>query len=154
MFEWLKDHAWETWLGLGIVLGVIEMISLDMIFVMLATGAGVGMLAALVGLPIGVQVLLAVAASVAALTLVRPSLVKRLQKGPDLEIGHSRLVGQEGVVLREVTATSPGLIKISGEEWTARPYDSTLTIAAGTHVEVFSISGATALVHPVGELPL
>ena len=29
--DWLRDHAWETWLGLAIVLGVAEMFSLDLV---------------------------------------------------------------------------------------------------------------------------
>ena len=34
--DWIRDHLWETWLGLSIVLGVAEMFSLDLIFAMLA----------------------------------------------------------------------------------------------------------------------
>ena len=32
--DWIRDHLWETWLGLSIVLGVAEMFSLDLIFAM------------------------------------------------------------------------------------------------------------------------
>ena len=50
--DWLQEHAWETWLALTILLGVAEMVSLDLILIMLAAGAFVGMLTALLGLPI------------------------------------------------------------------------------------------------------
>ena len=55
--DWIRDHLWETWLALSIVLGVAEMFSLDLILGMLAAGAVVGMALALLGLPVAVQVL-------------------------------------------------------------------------------------------------
>ena len=91
--DWLRSHQPETWLGLAIVLGVAEMFSLDLILAMLAAGALVGMLAAIIGLPFAVQVLAGAAASVALLAILRPSLVKRLHGGPDLMTGHAKLVG-------------------------------------------------------------
>ena len=62
--DWIRDHLWETWLALSIALGVAEMFSLDLILAMLAAGAVVGMVAALIGLPVVAQILLALAASV------------------------------------------------------------------------------------------
>ena len=41
---------------------------------------------------------------------------------------------------------------MAGEVWSACPYDETTSIAPGVTVEVFAIRGATAYVHPVGEL--
>lgn len=150
--EWFEAHAWQAWLGLGITLGVLEMFSLDLILLMLAVGAGVGMVAALAGLPLVAQALVAVAASAAMLLVVRPSMARRLHGGPELTLGHSKLVGQQGVVLEPVSQQTPGRIKLAGEVWTARPYDDTLTIEPGETVDVLQIKGATALVHPVPRL--
>ena len=61
--DWLQGHLPEAWLGLAMVLGVAEMFSLDLILIMLAGGAVAGMLAALLGLPFAVQVLIAAAAA-------------------------------------------------------------------------------------------
>src|SRR6478735_9168699 len=96
--DWLRDHAWETWLGLTILLGLAEMVSLDFVLLMLAGGAAVGMIAAMVGAPVALQVVLASVAALAALLLVRPNVVKRMQTGPDLALGHGKLVGQQGLV--------------------------------------------------------
>jgi membrane protein implicated in regulation of membrane protease activity len=150
--DWIRDHLWETWLALSIALGVAEMFSLDLILAMLAAGAVIGMVAALVGLPIFIQVLAALGASVAMLALVRPTFVKRLHGGPELSLGHGKLVGTQGLVVAEMNGLASGRIKIGGEEWSAMPYDETMTIAAGETVEVFAIKGATAYVHPVGRL--
>ena len=150
--DWLRDHAWETWLGLTIVLGVAEMFSLDLILIMLAAGALVGMITAVIGLPIALQVLAASAASLAAIAMVRPTMVKRLHSGPELSLGHGKLVGRQGIVTDEISGLSSGRIKLAGEFWTAEPYDDTLRIAAGETVEVLEIRGATAIVHPVARL--
>ena len=150
--DWIRDHLWETWLALSIALGVAEMFSLDLILAMLAAGAVVGMVAALIGLPVFVQILTALAASVAMLALVRPAFVKRLHGGPDLALGHSKLVGTRCLVTEEITGLAAGRIKAGGETWTALPYDENLRIAAGETVEILQIKGATAYVHPVGTL--
>lgn len=152
MFDWIRDHAWETWLGLAILLGLAELISLELILVMLAAGALTGMLAALLGLDLVFQALAAAVAAVAMLALVRPSLMQRLHNGPELTLGHNKLVGLQGVVTAPISSLAPGRIKVSGEEWTAEPYDDTLSIAAGETVEVLQIKGATAYVHPVARL--
>lgn len=146
---WLAD--WQAWLGLAVVLGVLELVSLDLVLLMLAAGALVGTVAAVVGLPGAIQVLAALSASVAALALVRPSVVKRLHGGPTLVLGHDALVGRQGLVIEQVSATG-GQIKIDGDVWTARPYDDDSVIEQGSTVDIFMIKGATALVHPVPEL--
>jgi membrane protein implicated in regulation of membrane protease activity len=151
--EWLGDHLWAAWLVLAVALGAAEMLSLDLIQLMLALGAQVGALVAQAGQPFLVQVLLAAGGATAMLALVRPNLVKKLHQGPDLVTGHNRLVGQQGVVTEQLSAHTTGRVKVGGEVWSAAPYDETLTIAPGAVVEVFAIRGATAYVHPVGELP-
>jgi membrane protein implicated in regulation of membrane protease activity len=150
--EWLGDHLAAAWLVLAVGLGVAELVSLDLILIMVAVGAIVGALAALASFPVILQVLLAAGGSAAMLALVRPNLVKKLHQGPDLVTGTGKLVGQQGVVTEELSIHHPGRVKVGGEIWSACPYDESLTIAPGATVEVFAIRGATAYVHPVGEL--
>lgn len=150
--DWLSEHAWQAWLSATLLLGMAEMLSLDLVLAMLAAGAAVGMVAALIGAPGFLQVLLAVGAAVAALAVVRPGAVRRLRQGPELKLGHGKLVGQQGIVVEPMSGIETGRIKLAGEIWSARPYDETLEIAAGATVDVLEIRGATALVHPVPEL--
>ena len=148
----LGDHLAAVWLGMAILFGIAEMASLDLILAMLALGALVGMITALLGAGIGVSAIAAALASVASLALVRPALVKRLHSGPELSLGHGKLVGQQGIVTERITGLEAGRIKLSGEIWSAKPYDETLTIEPGNTVEVLEIRGATAYVHPVPSL--
>jgi membrane protein implicated in regulation of membrane protease activity len=147
--DWFDD--WQAWLALAILLGVAELFSLDLVLLMLAGGALVGVLVALLGLPVAVQIIAAVAASVGMLALVRPSVVRRLHTGPELTLGHAALVGKQAVVVSEVSADA-GQVRINGELWTARPYDETRIIPQGARVDVLQIKGATALVHEIPQL--
>ncbi|WP_203337913.1 NfeD family protein [Nocardioides limicola] len=150
--DWLQDHAWQIWLGAAITLGVLEMLSLDLVLLMFAAGATVGMVAAMVGLPVWAQVIAAGLSSAAMLYLVRPSVVRRLHGGPELRLGAAKLVGMQGTVTTPISALAPGRIKVDGEDWTALPLDETLRIAEGETVDVIRIDGATAYVHPVPRL--
>ncbi|HCB05721.1 MAG TPA: NfeD family protein [Nocardioides sp.] len=147
--DWLSEHLAGVFLGLAIVFGIAEMFSLDLVLLMLAMGALVGMVAALLGAPGAVAAIVAAAASVGCLALVRPALVKRLHSGPELSLGHGKLVGRQGIVTERITGLEAGQIKLAGEIWTARPYDETLSIEPGSTVEVLEIRGATAYVHPI-----
>jgi len=147
--DWLGDHLAGVFLGLAIVLGIAEMFSLDLVLLMLALGALVGMVAALLDAPFAVAAIAAAAASVASLAIVRPPLVKRLHSGPELSLGHGKLVGQQGIVTERITGLESGRVKLSGEIWSAKPYDETIAIEPGATVEVLEIRGATAYVHPV-----
>jgi len=150
--DWLGDNQWAGWLALAIGLGVAEMFSLDLILIMVAVGAIAGMVTGVLGAPFLLQVLAAAGASIAMLALVRPGVVQRLHTGPDLRLGHGKLVGQRGVVTEQITYDEHGRIRLAGEIWSAAPYDEHLTITPGETVEVFEIRGATAYVHPVPTL--
>lgn len=150
--DWLSDHVWAAWLAAAALLAVAEMFSLDLVLIMLAVGAIVGVGADLVNLPLVLQVLLAGGSAVAMLALVRPSVARRLHSGPDLTLGHSKLIGQRGVVTAELSGLQVGRVRLGGEEWSAAPYDEHDTILAGQTVEVLEIRGATAYVHPMPSL--
>jgi membrane protein implicated in regulation of membrane protease activity len=144
--DWLSDHMWEGWLGLAVLLGALELVSLDLFLAMLAGGAVVGAIAALIGAPLALQVVLALISAVGLLGVIRPNVVRRLHQGPDLKTGAEALIGKRATVLRELAHGTPGRVKIGGEEWTAEPYDEDDRIEAGEVVDVVQIKGATAYV--------
>jgi len=150
--DWLRDHMWEAWLGLAVLFGVLELISMDLFLVMLAGGAIVGAVTALLGGPVVLQIVLALISSVALLGILRPTVVRRLHAGPDLKTGADALIGKRATVLRELAYGTPGRVKIGGEEWTAEPYDEDDRIEPGELVDVVQIKGATAYVLRVHRL--
>ena len=80
------------------------------------------------------------------LALVRPSVVKRLHAGPS-SARPRQLVGSRGVT-ETGHRLEPGRVKLAGEIWTRRALRRDATIEAGAKVEVFEISGATAVRPP------
>jgi membrane protein implicated in regulation of membrane protease activity len=139
-------EAWQGWLALAVLLVVLELFSLDLVLLMLAAGALAGMTADLLGAGVWGQVLAALVTSVAALGLVRPNVVKSLRSGPTLQMSHERMVGQEAVVVQQVSSQG-GLVRVAGELWSARSYDRDQVIEVGHTVEVFEVTGASVLVH-------
>jgi len=150
--HWLGDNLWAVWLAIAILLGIGEIASLDLVLVMLATGALGGMVTSMVTDSVAAQVLVAVVVAVAMLGVVRPGLARRLHSGPELILGKDALVGMRAVAVGRLSAHTPGQVRLEGVLWSAQPYDETLTIEDGTLVEVLQIRGATAYVHPIPTL--
>jgi membrane protein implicated in regulation of membrane protease activity len=137
---------WLIWLIFAVVLGVAEIFTLT---AALGVLAGAALLTAVLAtiLPVPFQLLAFVIASIAGVVLVRPIALRHLRQ-PQLErFGVDALVGKPAYVLEEVTGRG-GRVRIGGEEWTARAYDETLAIPAGTVVDVMEIRGTTAFVYP------
>lgn len=144
--DWIRDHASETWLIVAVTLGVLELLSTDLILLMLAGGALVGMVVALTGGPFVLQMLLGLSVAVGLLALVRPGMIKRLHSGPDLKIGPEALIGKRGFVLEIVAHATPGRVKIGGEVWSAKPFDEDDRLDEGEAVDIVAIRGGIALV--------
>jgi membrane protein implicated in regulation of membrane protease activity len=142
----MSDYDWALWLGLALVLGLVEVTTLDLTFLMLAAGALAGAGAAGVGAPFLLQVAVAVVAAVGMLAVVRPVALRHLRTPPAIRTGTAALVGAEAVAIARVDAHG-GQVKLKGEVWSARTYDPSAVIEAGRDVEVMEIDGATAIVY-------
>lgn len=140
------------WLVLAATLGVAEFFTLTLALGLLAAAALVAAVAAGLGAPVLVQVLAFAAAAGAGLLVVRPIARRHMRRPPLIREGSDALVGKSAVVVQEVTATH-GLVKLAGEDWSARAFDETHTLPAGTLVDVMEIDGATAVVYPRALLP-
>ena len=138
---------WIAWLIAAVVLGVVESVTLTLAFGLLAGAALVASVAAGLGASVPIQLLAFAVTGGIGLVAVRPIAKRHLALPPLSREGSDALVGRSALVTREVSATG-GLVHLSGDDWSARPYDEDLVIPAGVRVDVFEIQGATALVHP------
>jgi membrane protein implicated in regulation of membrane protease activity len=138
---------WIAWLIAAVALGVVESLTLTLAFGLLACSALVAAVAAGLGASVAIQLLAFAAAGAVGLVAVRPIAKRHLALPPVTRDGSDALVGRSAMVTREVSSTG-GVVHLSGEDWSARPYDEDLVIPAGVRVDVFEIQGATALVHP------
>ena len=149
MGEWFRSAAeqpWLLWIAAALVLGIIELTSLDLIFLMLAGGALAGAAAAGLGAGAAGQVVVALAAALLLAATVRPVLLRRLHVPPASSTGTAALVGRAAVALSEVTDRG-GLVKLAGETWSARTAPGAV-LGPGDDAVVTAIEGATAVVAP------
>jgi membrane protein implicated in regulation of membrane protease activity len=137
--------AWLIWLIAAGVLAGVETLSLDFVLVMCAGGAVAGAATAAAGAPPAIQVLVAAVVAIGLLAFVRPVARRHLAGEGAQLMGTQALIGKQAIVLSEVDAHN-GLVRLNGQPWTARAYDTTQTMAAGSTVRVMEISGATAVV--------
>lgn len=147
----LIQWAWVVWLVVALVCFIIEMVTLEFTFLMLGLGSLVGLVSSLTGLPWWVQILIAAAACLLLLFLVRPSLLHRLQRGGDsARTNVDALMGMGGEVTRTFERLAGEVTLQNGETWTARlsPVTRPRDLDVGERVVVTAIEGATAIVVP------
>ncbi|MDQ0756426.1 membrane protein implicated in regulation of membrane protease activity [Arthrobacter sp. B3I4] len=146
MFEWLADNWWALWLTVFLVFAVVEMLTLDLFFIMLGGGALAGLISAFAGADFWLQIVIFSVVSLLMIGFVRPVALKHLRSSPaDQRSNVERLIGEPALVMESVTESS-GLVKIGGDIWTARSKGGVL--APGQHAVVSAIDGATAVVVP------
>lgn len=136
--------TWLIWVSAAAVLAAAELLSLDLVLIMLAGGAASAGVAAAFDTPLIVEAIVFAAVSAILLLLVRPVARRHLRVGRTAT-GVEALTGAPALVMEAVDAHS-GQVKIGGEIWSARAYDATQTLEPGERVHVMEIAGATALV--------
>jgi membrane protein implicated in regulation of membrane protease activity len=137
--------VWLIWVVAAGALAAAEALSLTFVLVMFAGGAAAGAITAAAGGPVGLQFIVAIAATLALLLGVRPVAKRHLAAGTGARTGTDALVGKEAIVLSEVDGHN-GRVRLNGGEWSARSFDRAQVLPAGTVVRVMEISGATAVV--------
>ncbi|HEX7525354.1 MAG TPA: NfeD family protein [Gaiellaceae bacterium] len=139
--------AWLAWSIAAVALVVGEILTPGLFFLgPVALAAIAGAVASLFGAPLWLQLLVFAGSSFASLGLLRPIARRHLTMPHAIRTGAAALVGAPAVVLQRVDANG-GLVRIGGEDWSARAYMPDQVLEPGVQVEVAEISGATALVY-------
>ena len=136
---------WVVWLVLAGGLLLVELLSLTFVVGLVSAAAAATAIAAVLGVPVAGQIGVFAGSNAVLFLLVRP--FERLhRRSPALTTGAAALTGKSAVVLEPVTEHS-GRVKLGGETWAARII-GVGELAAGTHVIVESVDGATLVVFP------
>lgn len=136
-----------VWIIAAVVFGILEVVSLDLVLIMLAAGALAGAGAAAAGAPFLLQAGVAGGVAVLGIFAVRPIALRHLRSTPEALTGVDALIGQKVTVTEEVTAES-GRVKLAGDIWSARMEDAWDPLAVGATGTVVAIDGATAIIRP------
>jgi membrane protein implicated in regulation of membrane protease activity len=149
----MEDWLWLWWVIGALLLGVVELLTVDFTFLMIAVGALAAAAAAWIGLPWWGTVIVFAVVSVVMLALVRPLMLSRLKlKGEAKPIaGAAALVGRSAEAVTAIDEHG-GRAKIGGDVWTAR-IEGEGVLEPGTDLVVTAIDGATAVVAATGGAP-
>jgi membrane protein implicated in regulation of membrane protease activity len=136
------------WFAAAGVLLVVEMLTVDLLFASLAFSALLAAGANGLGYGVAIQGVVFGIGAVGSLLFLRPIALRHLKKKPaDHATNIEALIGAPALTLSLITEND-GLVKLSGETWSARSNKG--EIENGARVEVIAIEGATAVVKRKG----
>lgn len=134
------------WLIAAVLLAIGELLTPGLFFLGPVALAAVGAaITAGIGGGIVLQLIVFILVSLASLAFLRPIARRHLHMPALTRTGTAALVGTKAIVLQRVDANG-GLVRIGGEEWSARAFFEEQSLEPGARVEVAKIEGATALV--------
>ena len=140
---------WHWWAALAIVLLIAEIFVPGFWLFCISMGCFAASGAAGFGLGFGAQLIACAIVSLVAFFAVRPLLMKRMWKGPDVRTNVDALVGQRGRVSQDF---EPGLrlgrVAVGGDDWRAE-CTSDRALRTGDLVEVLRVESNTLIVKPV-----
>lgn len=136
------------WMGLFIVLLVIEIATVSLISIWFCLGALAAVVSVLLGADLYIQLLVFAVVSCIALILTRP-IAKKYFKAPHRATNVNALIGQEVMVLSDIdNDAGKGEIKINDVIWPARTTDGK-KVLAGEKVIIDSVKGVKLYVSEI-----
>ena len=135
-----------VWVAAIAVFVVVELATTALTTIWFAGGALAALLITAAGFPVWAQAVTFLVVSIALLVLTRPLANKYFNK-KTVKTNAESLIGREAIVTEEINnLRNEGVVTVSGQEWTARTEDNTLTVAAGTVVKILRIEGVKLIV--------
>lgn len=133
------------WAVAIVAFGVLEGMTAQLVSIWFVFGSITGLIAAICGAPIILQVIIFVLVTIITLIATRPIVKKKLNTKVQ-PTNADRCIGQDGVVIEEINNLAPsGQVKADGKIWTARSFDQSV-IPNGTVVTVEKIDGVKLIV--------
>lgn len=139
------DMATTIWIAAIIIFGVVEAATAGLTSIWFVLGSVAGLIAAVCGGPVWLQVGLFFAVSIAALAFTRP-LVVRLMKKDIRPTNADRVLNSVGRVTERIDNALPsGAVYIDGKTWTARSADGEV-IEPDAAVRILRMEGVKLIV--------
>lgn len=134
------------WLiGLAVLL-VIEIVTLGLTTIWFAGGCLVAFVAAMLGAPLWLQIVLFFVVSIVMLFFTRPVALRYFNRNRE-RTNYESLEGRDGKVTERIdNFNQTGVVVVAGQEWTARTADDSEVIEAGEAVVIREIKGVKLIV--------
>ncbi len=137
-----------VWAVLIIVFAITEAVTSGLISIWFSIGALAGMLIALIGLPVWMQILVFLVVSGIILLVTLP-LSERMINQKTVKTNADRVLGATGIVTETIdNLSSKGRVEVLGQSWRACSSDSTI-IPIQSFVAVKEIDGVKLIVETV-----
>lgn len=134
------------WLVVLVVLVVIELLTMGLTTIWFAGGALIATVAAVLGAPMVVQVILFLVVSGVLIIFTRPLAVKYFNKDR-VRTNAESLVGRQAIVISEIdNLQGIGQVNVGGMEWSARTRIDGVRLPVGTVTTVLGINGVKLIV--------
>ena len=137
-----------VWVFCAVVFGIVEACTAAVVSIWFVGGCIVAAIAASIGAPIWLQIMLAIAASAGLLVGFRKMLIAQGNAAPKIlaSTDTENVEGKVGVVSTEIVAGKPGQVCVNGIEWTARGVNDGDSFAVDTRVVVCRLDGCCCYV--------
>lgn len=134
------DMSTIIWIAAIVIFGVVEAATVGLVSIWFVIGSVAGLITAVLGGMIWLQVVMFFIVSIAALIATRP-LVRKLAKKGEVATNADRVLGGTARVTETIDNTVPtGEVYIDGKTWTARS-ESGVVIPPETLVQVLRLEG-------------
>ena len=134
------------WLIIFVACIVVEIITMGLTTIWFAGGSLIASVAAAIGAPLWLQIVLFVAVSLLLLYFTRPIAVKYFNRDR-VKTNAESLVGKQAIVISEIdNLQGIGQVTVGGQEWSARTTEEGITLAVGSVVIIRAISGVKLMV--------
>lgn len=141
MINWML-----VWLLVFVMLVAVEIITMGLTTIWFAGGALIATVAAAVGGPLWLQIVLFVVVSAVLLFFTRPIAVKYFNKDR-VRTNVESLIGKQAIVISEIdNLYGSGQVTVGGQEWSARSSIQNVKIPVGVVVIILAIDGVKLIV--------
>lgn len=145
-FESSSNPTLWVWVILLIAFIIAEIATMGLTTIWFAGGAAVALGISIAGGNVWIQIVLFIVVSLVLMALIRPYAKKRFNiKRTRTNV--DSVLDQTGIVVKRIdNLQAQGLVKIAGQEWTARSTDPDVRIEPGEEVIVDRVEGVKVIV--------
>ncbi len=132
----------EIWFVIFIVLLFIELITVNLVSIWFAVGSLAALIVSLFIDSITIQTIVFIVVSIIVLLLTK-KITGKLRKRKIIPTNYDRIIGQKGIVIKNIANGEYGEVKVNGSIWTA---SASKRIIKGSSVKIERIDGVKVVV--------
>lgn len=139
---------WLFWFLIAVIFAIIEIVTVGFFMIWFGIGALAAMVFSLFTNNFIVQVSVFIIVSIILLFMTR-KFTSKVSEGGGIATNIDAIIGKIGIVMEDIKPLDePGLVKVSGELWSAISVDSKL-IEKGTTIKVLQVKGVRLVVETI-----